>query len=121
MRAAWKNVRWLDASGTAFDLIGHLKSCREEVIETPVWLGLKKGDPLKMRLIALRKSEAAAQEARRKINKEAKAKGTQVRQETLIAAGFVILVTSLDQDEFDADTFSSSIACAGASSSPSNV
>ncbi|RWK27574.1 transposase [Mesorhizobium sp.] len=104
VRAPWKNVRWLDASGKPFDLIGHLKSCREEVIETPVWLGLKKGEPLKMRLIALRKSEAAAQEARRKINKEAKAKGTQVRQETLIAAGFVILVTSLDQDEFDADT-----------------
>lgn len=50
VRAAWKNVRWLDASGKPFDLIGHLKSCREEVIETPVWLGLKKkGEPLKMR------------------------------------------------------------------------
>jgi IS4 transposase len=38
------------------------------------------------------------------INKEAKAKGKQVRPETLIAAGFVILVTSLDQEEFPAGT-----------------
>src|SRR5437868_1560685 len=78
VRAPWKNVRWLDADGEAFDLISHLKSCRDEVIETPVRLGLKKGEPLKMRLIALRKSEAAAEEARRKINKEAKAKSKQV-------------------------------------------
>lgn len=104
VRAAWRNVRWLDASGEAFDLIGQLKNCREDVIETPVWLGLKKADPLKVRLIALRKSEAATQETRRKIKKEAKAKGQQVRHETLIAAGFVILVTSLDQEEFPADT-----------------
>ena len=82
VRAPWKNVRWLDANGEAFDLIGHLKS----------------------RLIALRKSEAATQETRRKINKEAKAKGKQVLPETLIAAGFVILVTSLDQEEFPSGT-----------------
>ena len=74
-----------------------------------------------MRLIALRKSEAAAQEARRKINKEAKAKGTQVRQETLIAAGFVILVTSLDQDEFDADTVLKLYRMRWRIESPSNV
>lgn len=104
VRAGWKNARWLDLNGEAFDLIDYLKNCREDVIETPVWLGLKKSDPLKVRLIALRKSEAAAQEARRKINKEAKAKSQTVRQETLIAAGFVILVTSLDQKEFPADT-----------------
>jgi Transposase DDE domain len=104
VRAPWNNVRWLDADGEAFDLIGHLKSSREEIIETPVWLGCKAGEPVKVRLIALRKSEAAAQEARRKLNKEAKAKGRQVRQETLVAAGFVILVTSLDQEEFDAAT-----------------
>jgi IS4 transposase len=104
VRAPWKNVRWLNADGEAFDLISHLKSCRDEVIETPVRLGLKKGEPLKMRLIALRKSEAAAEEARRKINKEAKAKSKQVRQETLIAAGFVILVTSLAQEAFPAET-----------------
>lgn len=104
VRAAWRNARWLAANGETFDLIGHLKNCREDVIETPVWLGLKKGDPLKVRLIALRKSEAAAAEARRKINKEAKAKKQRVRPETLIAAGFVILVTSLDQEEFPADT-----------------
>jgi IS4 transposase len=104
VRASWKNARWLDANGEAFDLIGHLESCREEVFETPVRLGLKQGASVKMRLIALRKSEPAAQEARRKLNKEAKAKGNKVQPQTLIAAGFVILVTSLDREEFPAGT-----------------
>ncbi|MHB9362983.1 transposase [Mesorhizobium sp. W067] len=104
VRASWKNARWLDANGRAFDLIGYLESCREEVCETPARLALKKGEPVKMRLIALRKSEAAAQEARRKINKEARAKGNKVQPQTLIAAGFVLLVTSLDREEFPADT-----------------
>jgi hypothetical protein len=104
IRAPWNNVRWLDAGGEGFDLIGHLKSCQDQIIEFPVWLGRKQGEPVQMRLIAMRKSEAAANEARRKLNKEAKAKGRQVRKETLIAAGFVILVTSLDKDEFPAET-----------------
>ncbi|MER9727027.1 hypothetical protein NKJ33_32235, partial [Mesorhizobium sp. M0155] len=68
VRASWKNARWLDANGRAFDLIGYLANCREEVCETPARLALKKGEPVNMRLIALRKSEAAAQEARRKIS-----------------------------------------------------
>src|SRR5258707_69484 len=90
-------------SEEALDLIGHLKNSKDEIIECPVWLGCRTGQPLKMRLIALRKSDAAANETRRKLNKEAKAKGRQVREETLIAAGFVILVTSLPQDEFSPD------------------
>ncbi|WP_084558995.1 transposase [Mesorhizobium sp. LNJC395A00] len=40
----------------------------------------------------------------RKINKEARAKGNKVQPQTLIAAGFVLLVTSLDREEFPADT-----------------
>jgi hypothetical protein len=103
VRAPWNNARWLDENGEALDLIGHLKNSKDEIIECPVWLGCRTGQPLKMRLIALRKSDAAANETRRKLNKEAKAKGRQVREETLIAAGFVILVTSLPQDEFSPD------------------
>jgi Transposase DDE domain len=104
IRAAWRNARWQGPNGEPFDLIGHLKNCRDNIIEMPVWLGLSKGDPLKVRLVAMRKSDAAAEETRRKINKEAKAKGNKVLQQTLIAAGFVILVTTLDQEEFPAET-----------------
>ena len=100
VRAPWNNARWLDENGEALDLIGLLRNNKNEILESPVWLGCKTGQPLKMRLIALRKSAAAANETRRKLNKEARAKGRQVREETLIAAGFVILVTSLPQDQF---------------------
>jgi hypothetical protein len=103
VRAPWNNVRWLDEKGEALDLIGHLKHSKDEIVEFPVWLGRNNGAPLRMRLVALRKSEAAANETRRKLNKEAKAKGRQVREETLVAAGFVTLVTSLAGQEFSAD------------------
>jgi hypothetical protein len=103
VRAPWNNVRWLDEKGEALDLIDRLKRSKDEIFEFPVWLGRNKGQPLRMRLVVLRKCEKAADETRRKLKKDAKAKGRQVREETLIAAGFVILVTSLAGDEFSAD------------------
>ena len=102
VRAGWNNARWLDAQAEPFCLIGRLKRSKKAILDLPVWLGRKQGAPLKLRLIALRKPEAAANEARRKLKQEAKAKGRQVREETLIAAGFVILVTSLGEEQFTA-------------------
>lgn len=103
IRAPWSNVRWQDEDGQSIDIIGRLSRSPETIIEFPVWIGCKARSALKMRLVALRKSEAAANETRRKLLREAKAKGRTVQDNTLVAAGFVILVTSLDQDEFPAD------------------
>jgi hypothetical protein len=103
VRAAWNNARWLDDKEEPFGLIDRLKRSKRKILDIPVWLGCKQGAPLKLRLIALRKSEAAANEARRKLKQQARAKNRQVREETLIAAGFIILVTSLAEDEFSAD------------------
>jgi hypothetical protein len=103
VRAAWNNARWLDKNGEPFGLIDFLKQSKNKALDVPVWLGRKEGPPLRMRLIALRKSEIAANEARRKIKQEAKAKGRQVREETLVAAGFIIVVTSLCKNEFSTE------------------
>lgn len=102
VRAGWNNARWLDAKAQPFDLIAKLKNSKADILDIPIWLGRKNGKPLAMRLIAARKSEAAANETRRKLKKEAKAKGRQVKEETLMAAGFVILVTSLGKKDFSA-------------------
>jgi hypothetical protein len=48
-----------------------------------------------LRLCVLRKSEVAAQRAQRKVEKEARKKGRQVRPETLKLAAFVLVLTSL--------------------------
>lgn len=100
VRAGWNNARWLDEEGEPFDLIGRLKHSKAAYLDFHVWLGRKQGKPLKMRLVALRKPEHVANEMRRKLKQEANAKGRQIKEETLIAAGFVFVVTSLSRVEF---------------------
>jgi hypothetical protein len=102
IRAGWNNARWLDDEEKPFGLIEKLKRSNRKIVDIPVWLDRKKGAPIKLRLIGLRKPEAAANQATGKLKREAKAKGRQIREETLIAAGFVILVTSLGEEEFTA-------------------
>lgn len=103
VRAGWNNARWLDQNGAAFDLIARLKRSKANKLDFPVWLGRKRGKPLEMRMVALRKSEAAANETRRKLKQEAQAKGRRIKEETLIAAGFVFVVTSLSREEFSTE------------------
>jgi Transposase DDE domain len=104
IRAPWNNVRWRDEHGEPTDIVRRLEQSNEEITDFDVWLDRKSGEPLKMRLVALRKSEGAANEARRKIKQEAKRKGRQVKRQTLITAGFVILVSSLGRDEYPSKT-----------------
>ena len=55
---------------------------------------------LALRLIAARKSEADAAESRRKARRQAQKDGYQLSQNTLAAADWFILVTSLKAAEF---------------------
>ena len=56
-----------------------------------------------LRLIALRKSDAAAAEARRKARHQARKEGYQLSQEGLAAADWILLVTSLSADAYSTD------------------
>ena len=58
--------------------------------------------PIPARLVAIRKSEAAAEAARQKVMKERSKKGRAVDPRTLEAAGYVFLLTSLSEDSLDA-------------------
>jgi transposase len=60
----------------------------------------KGGAPLAVRLVAVKKPRQAAAEARRKANREAQREGRNISKKTLIAAEWVILVTSLSVEEF---------------------
>jgi hypothetical protein len=67
IRAGWNNARWLNAKGEPVDLIAELKKADESgLIDRPIWIGRKQGDPLSMRLVAVKKPPQAAQAARRK-------------------------------------------------------
>lgn len=104
LRAGWKSARWLaNAAGDALDLIATLRDTLDARIERPVWIARKSAPPLRLRLIAVRKSEAAAAESRRKARRQAQKDGSQVSRQTLDAADWFIVLTSLDAAEFSTD------------------
>lgn len=100
VRSGWRNARWLQADGERFDLLGALRSASTGVVDCPVWVDRQRGGPLALRLVAVRKPEPVLAEARRRARRQANKAGYQVSQETLIAAEWVILVTSLKQAEY---------------------
>jgi hypothetical protein len=101
VRAGWKGARWLDADGRPFDLICELrKSAARGLIDQPIHIKRKGGAPLALRLIAVKKSAEAAAEARRKARRAAQREGHTISKQTLEAADWVMLVTSLTPEEF---------------------
>lgn len=101
IRAGWKSARWLDAEGNVFDLIAALrKAAGRGLIDRPIWIKRKRGAPLALRLVAVKKPVQAAADARRKAHRDAQRGGHQLSKQTLEAADWVILVTSLKPRDF---------------------
>jgi hypothetical protein len=104
IRAGWKSARWLDCKGHALDLIAELhKAAERGLIDCPIWIKPKRGAPLALRLVAIKKPQQAAAQARRKARRTAQKGGHQLSKQTLEAADWVILVTSLAPDDFTTD------------------
>jgi hypothetical protein len=101
VRAGWKSARWLAAEGTPPDLPAELtKAAAVGRIDRPILLARKGSPALALRLVAVKKSEQAAAAARRQARRAAQKGGHQVAQAPLIAADWVILITSLLPQNF---------------------
>lgn len=101
IRAGWKGARWLDGKGRAFNLIAELRQAAGQgLLDCPIWIKPRRGAPLALRLVAIRKPPQAAAEARRKARRNAQKGGHQLSRQTLQAADWVILVTSLRSNDF---------------------
>lgn len=89
------NVPLLDEDGQPFDLMGALRNLHEhEPGEWPVSFMLRdRRYPL--RLCAIRKSEAAAEQARIRLLRQTRKRKQQAKAETVEAAGYVFVLTSL--------------------------
>jgi hypothetical protein len=89
--------------GGAFDLLNSLRTLPEqEAGEWPVSFTAH-GRSYSARLVGIRKSAAAAEESRRKILRAARKKQKSVRPETLEAADYVIVLTTLGAETPAAD------------------
>jgi hypothetical protein len=100
IRAGWKSARWLDAKSNPINLIAELCKAKRSMIDRPIWIGRKKGPALALRMVAIKKPAQAAAEARRKARRNAQREGHQISKQTLAAADWVILITSLKPAEF---------------------
>lgn len=102
VRASWQGARWLDKDGFPFDLVLALVRNTSGSIDQPVWLGRKGAEPLALRLVAVKMPKDKAVQSVRAARKEAKSDGRQIQPGTLIAAEWVILVTSLAVSDYPA-------------------
>lgn len=101
VRAGWNNARWLDSEGNRLNLIALLKKARGKgFIDRPIWIKGSAKEPIALRLVAIRKPKQARDLSVEKLKRHARDKGRNLRPETLIAAEWVIIVTSLDRDEY---------------------
>ncbi len=104
IRAGWKGARWCDAKGRPINLISLLrKAAARGLIDCPIWIKLKHGAPLALRLVAIKKPAQACAESRRKARRSAQRGGHQLSRQTLEAADWIILVTSLKPENFLTD------------------
>jgi hypothetical protein len=100
VRAGWNNARWIDSDGNRLDLIAFLEKARGKgFIDRPICKGSAK-EPIALRLVAIRKPKQQREVAIDKLTRHARDKGRNLLPETLIAAEWVIIVTSLDRDEY---------------------
>jgi hypothetical protein len=104
IRAGWKGARWLDDKGNKLDLIAELrKAAKQGLLDRPIWIKPKRGKAIAVRLVAVKKPLKAVAEARRKARRSARKGGHRLSKQTLQAADWVILITSLTPNEFTAD------------------
>jgi IS4 transposase len=97
VRICWQNLPLEGRDGTPFDILSALRSLDEAVPgEFAVCL---RGDPERRpyRLVAIRKSEPAAQESRRKLLISSRKDQRNLDPRSLEVAGYVFVLTNLEQ------------------------
>jgi hypothetical protein len=104
VRTNWQNLPLETAEGQRLDLAGWLRTLEgrpEGVWEREVWLPTPQGR-FRVRLVVGRVPSDKAEAARRRARQAARKKKHQVDPRTLVAAGFVLLVSNLSGAEWSA-------------------
>lgn len=105
VRISWQNMPLQDLSGKPFALMGALRDLPDaQVLDQPVLVAAdpKTGTPqIPARLVAVRKSEAAAEQERLKIRRDRSKKQKNADPRTLEAAGYTFVLTTLPWEVMD--------------------
>lgn len=107
VRLNWSTVPLQHPGGPPFDLLTAVRGLKEAEVgafQLQIEANPQEQRPaVPVRLVAVRKSEEAAQESRRKLLGEASRKGKKVQPRTLELASYVLVVTSLPDTTFAAE------------------
>ena len=99
VRTGWNALKLRTRAGAPFDLFAALDRLPEHGMgeaEIGIALGRAGTKLLAVRLVMLRKNETDAEASRRKARRKSRRQGKTVQANTLKAAGYVLLLTSLD-------------------------
>lgn len=103
VRANLTNVPLEDGAGRAFPLLHHLRALKHvQLGDWAVWIktsASKGAERIPLRICAIKKSVQATEKARQKLLREAK-KGREVHPDTLEAAGYIFVLTSLPREHY---------------------
>jgi Transposase DDE domain len=105
VRMRWNTVRLVDEAGELFDLIKWLQGLppKTETHETAVCVRSGKHQtPVPIRLVVRRNTPEAIEAAHRRLRQQASRQQTTLDERSLIAAGFLVLATSLPAVAFPA-------------------
>ncbi len=107
VRMSWRAFRLTRPDGAMFDLIAHLKALPQDHLphEVMVQAATEPGQPaLPLRLIIQPRPAEATAATRRQLVRRAPRKQKKLDARSLVAAGFLILATSLPPAGYSADT-----------------
>ncbi len=103
VRAGWRKFRLLHSDGSRLDLFSALSEVTNAVpIDRQVIIqGRSKAYDVPARLIAIRKPPAAIEQEKKRLRRISSKKCTKLNPKSLIAAEYMLLVTSLPKDDFN--------------------
>ena len=99
-RIGWRSVKLFDAQGNAFDPLAHLPPAGVEVVEQEVCIG---AGAIPARLVIQRIPPEQVQRQHARLRRKASRKGQATDPRTRLAAGFLMLLTSLPAAQYPPD------------------
>ncbi len=95
-------IRLQTQTGAALELAQRLESITKtgQITQWEVWLPLEAHPPLAARLCVIRKSQAAAARAQKKLQRRASKQGAALQPQTLLYANYVMVLTTFPPETF---------------------
>lgn len=103
IRTSWQNLPLESRDGTPLDILAALRTIGEAApAEFEVQFRGPGGKAFPVRLVAIRRSESAAEKTRKEVIRECKKKGRVVDPRTLESAGFLYVLTNVPAQQLSA-------------------